>query len=130
MRIQRGFTLFGLMIVVAAIGILAAAKMPAYQDYTIGAKVSELMQTTGMTTAQAAGVAVHLDEQMTTQTADGTHTYEQTAVQADGGKHSRAYTYPNDIARAVKRAGADFADFVISVVRGHYKGEATAPLGA
>ena len=51
---QKGFTLIELMIVVAIIGILAAVALPAYQDYTIRAKVSEIvLQASGFKTTIA-----------------------------------------------------------------------------
>ncbi len=52
-KVQKGFTLIELMIVVAIVGILAAVAIPAYQDYTVRARVTE-----GLSLASAAKVTV------------------------------------------------------------------------
>lgn len=44
-NVQKGFTLIELMIVIAIVGILAAIALPAYQDYTVRAKMSEPLAT-------------------------------------------------------------------------------------
>ena len=69
-RIQKGFTLIELMIVVAIIGILAAVALPAYQDYTVRAKVSEVLLAASSaknTVAEAAQVGGGMPASLTVQ---------------------------------------------------------------
>ena len=80
--IQKGFTLIELMIVVAIIGILAAIALPAYQDYTVRAKVSE-----GLVLAEAAKLAVSETLQangiLATDNASAGYTFVQTKYVSD-----------------------------------------------
>ena len=60
--LQKGFTLIELMIVVAIIGILAAVALPAYQDYTTRAKVSEVILAASSARTAVAEAAQTLGE--------------------------------------------------------------------
>jgi len=78
-QIQKGFTLIELMIVVAIIGILAAVALPAYQDYTVRARLSEVvLAASGMKTQVAEGYQTY--SRMLSSASIGTVTQNSKAV--------------------------------------------------
>jgi len=91
--LQKGFTLIELMIVVAIIGILAAVALPAYQDYTIRAKVSEglvlasALKTAITETHQSRGPGTKLCNDQATCDVLGYTTTNAAAMTASGNRN-------------------------------------------
>ena len=116
MNNQKGFTLIELMIVVAIVGILAAIAIPAYQDYTIRARVTE-----GLSLASAAKVTVseNIQSGQTNRTAGSTpptatQNVSSVSVNSTSGIITVAYTAAAGGTNITMTPSIDSASGVIS----------------
>ena len=117
---QKGFTLIELMIVVAIIGILAAVALPAYQDYTVRAKVSEVMLAASSAKTAVSEGAAALNALPAASSVD---------IQSQSSKYVSAVTWNGTKVTATGQGDTAFAGSTIEMTAVYSNGQVTWTCG-
>lgn len=118
--LQKGFTLIELMIVVAIIGILAAVALPAYQDYTVRAKVSEVMLAASSAKTAVSEAASTLNQLPATASVD---------VQSQQSKYVSSVTWDGSKITASARGDTTISGSTIEMTATYASGQVTWACG-
>lgn len=118
--LQKGFTLIELMIVVAIIGILAAVALPAYQDYTVRAKVSEVMLAASSAKTAVSEAASTLNQLPATASVD---------VQSQQSKYVSSVTWDGSKITASARGDTTISGSTIEMAATYASGQVTWTCG-
>lgn len=121
-KVQAGFTLIELMIVVAIIGILAAVALPAYQDYTIRAKMSEVIGLAAAAKTSVSEYYVSQNRMPTGEATAGVNTATAQSIYVQTITYTRASSTASSITYTVDNLGTAAVGTVVFSATGSNNG--------